>query len=543
MPWGTHRTWTLIATLWLAALAYYLTRDYLHPDVSWVLVATGRMLDGARIYRDIIEINPPMIFYSAAPGVLLARLTGWQAMTGFSAYVLLLVLGSVALTAVVHARAAVLSPRAQGLLSLAALIALALLPVADFGEREHFTAILTLPYVALLSARYADRDCDARLAGIVGLAAGLGFAFKPYFLIVPVMLELHQMIRRRSLTASFRPETLCASVVLALYAVMVLLLHPEYLERIVPYGVLVYEAYAKPFAYAFLQPSLPSLLLPLAAYGLVRLTYRDSRFLDAYAIAAAGFFIAYLVQAKGWSYHLIPVFTFLWMAAAASAVLLFSTRPSEVPQARRRLVAATAVVSLLGLAASPAIHGSARSPFADNLTPIVQRIAPTGSLYAFTSHVWVSFPLVAKTGLDWASRFPAQWLLPGIINGLQAADASDSDIRQRLKTVERFTIDAVIGDLTANRPDIVLVDLDNPYFDGPPFDYIGYFERDPRFRELWRGYVKVEEFTFDEPVPPSDEGRFDQRRPRRFEIFCRRDSAARCAAPAAVADAAGPAAR
>lgn len=543
MSRGAQRTWILIGGLWLAAVAYYLTRDYLHHDVGWTLLATGRMLDGARLYRDIIEVNPPMIFYSAAPGVLLARLAGWSAMTGFSAYVLLLILGSVALTALVQARAAVLSPRAQGVMSLSALVALTLLPAADFGEREHFTAILTLPYVALLSARYADRTCDARLAGIVGLVAGLGLAFKPYFLVVPAMLELYQMIRRRSIVAAFRPETLCAATVIALYAGTVVLLHPEYIDRIVPYGVLVYEAYAKPFAYAFLQPKLPSILMPLAVYALVRVSVRDSRFLDAYAVAAGGFFVAYLVQAKGWSYHLVPVFAFLWMAAAAATILLFGAPAGEAPQRKRRLMAATAVVSLLGLIASPAIHGSARSPFSDILAPVVHRIAPSGSLYAFTSHVWVPFPLVARTGLDWASRFPAQWLLPGVINGLHDADASESDLRRRLKEIERFAVDAVIEDLQANRPQIVLVDMDCQYIDGPPFDYIGYFARDPRFRTLWRDYVKADEILFDELVSPSDQGRFNHRRLRRFEIYCRRDSAPGCAASAAVADAAEPAAR
>ena len=36
----------------------------LNTDVSWLLVIGERMLDGQRLYRDIIEINPPM---AAAP--------------------------------------------------------------------------------------------------------------------------------------------------------------------------------------------------------------------------------------------------------------------------------------------------------------------------------------------------------------------------------------------------------------------------------------------------------------------------------------------
>jgi hypothetical protein len=540
MPRRAHRTWILIGTLWLAALAYYLTRDYLHPDVSWVLLATGRMLDGARLYRDIIEVNPPLIFYSAVPGVLLARLAGWPVMAGFSMYVLLLVLGSLVLAALIQARAMALPARAQGFMILAGLLALVLLPVADFGEREHFTAILTLPYVGLLAARYADRDCDARLAIIAGLAAGIGLAFKPHFLVVPLALELYQIVRCRSLRAAFRPETVCAAVVIALYAGGVLLLHPEYLDRIVPYGILVYGAYAKPLAYAFLQPKLPTLLLPLAAYGLVRLTVRDSRFLDAYAIAAAGFFAAYLIQAKGWSYQLIPVVVFAWMCAAGAAMMLLDAQAIETSAGRRRLITATVVISLFGLAATPAIHGSARSPFAETLAPIVQRIAPSGSLYAFTSHVWVPFPLVSSTGHDWASRFPAQWLLPGIVNGLRAGAGNAVDHRG-LEEIERFTIDAVIEDLQANRPEIVLVDRDNPYFDEPGFDYIGYFDRDPRFHALWRNYVKADELAFDEMVPPTEQGDFHLRRTRRFEIYCRRDTAPGCAASEAIADAAAPA--
>ena len=32
----------------------------LNTDVSWLLVVCERMLDGQHLYRDIIEINPPM---------------------------------------------------------------------------------------------------------------------------------------------------------------------------------------------------------------------------------------------------------------------------------------------------------------------------------------------------------------------------------------------------------------------------------------------------------------------------------------------------
>jgi hypothetical protein len=528
-----NNPWIAIGALWLAALAYYLTRQYLHPDVSWALVATERMLEGARLYRDIIEVNPPLIFYSAVPAVLAAQLTGWPVMPSFVVYVLLLIAASLVLTARILDSTAALPRGRRGWMILAGFFALALLPVTDFGEREHFTAILTLPYVALLSARFLDRGCDARLAAVAGLAAGIGFAFKPYFLIVPAALELYLLVRRRSLTAAFRPETIGAGLAVAIYAAAVYLAHPEYFDRIVPYGLVVYSAYTKPLLKVLRQPEIPTLLLAVMAYAVARVSGRASRSLDAYAIAAGGFFIAYLTQAKGWSYHLIPVAAFLWMAVAG-AVLTPSDERAEVPIRTRRLLIATMALALAGAAYGPATRGATRSPFADRLAPIVRGIAPTGSLYAFTSHVWVPFPLISTTGLDWASRFPTQWLLPGVVNGLHDAGPA---ARARLEEVERFVVDAVIEDLERNRPEIVLVDLANPYFAGPPFDYLGYFERYPRFRSVWSNYVKMEQFSFVERVGPVELGRAEPSRTRRFDIYCRRDTAPGCTPPETIAGA------
>jgi len=38
----------------------------LHSDVSWYLVATERFVNGARLYQDVIEVNPPLAFYLMA---------------------------------------------------------------------------------------------------------------------------------------------------------------------------------------------------------------------------------------------------------------------------------------------------------------------------------------------------------------------------------------------------------------------------------------------------------------------------------------------
>ncbi len=46
------------------------------PDNAFLLYAAGRVLDGAKLYVDIVEINPPLIIAFNFPPILIARLIG-----------------------------------------------------------------------------------------------------------------------------------------------------------------------------------------------------------------------------------------------------------------------------------------------------------------------------------------------------------------------------------------------------------------------------------------------------------------------------------
>lgn len=60
-------------------------------DVAWLLYAAGRVMDGAKLYVDIYEINPPLAIYFDFPPVGIARLFGWPEIPVFYGYVLALV--------------------------------------------------------------------------------------------------------------------------------------------------------------------------------------------------------------------------------------------------------------------------------------------------------------------------------------------------------------------------------------------------------------------------------------------------------------------
>jgi hypothetical protein len=48
--------------------------SYARPDTGFLLDAAARVLDGARLYVDVVEINPPLIIALNMVAVLFARL-------------------------------------------------------------------------------------------------------------------------------------------------------------------------------------------------------------------------------------------------------------------------------------------------------------------------------------------------------------------------------------------------------------------------------------------------------------------------------------
>jgi hypothetical protein len=506
----------LLATGWLAAFLFYLPLPIDH-DASWYLLSTGRILDGERAYRDIIELNPPLAFYLMMPPVAAARLTGLSPEHCFVGYLFLLSAASLALA---HRLLASL-PRSsllyrRGML-VATLGAFALIPTPFFGEREHLMFILVLPYLLLAASRLTGGSCRFGLAVVIGALGATGFGVKPYFLLVPVLLEIYAIALTRSIRFAFRPETWMLGIGIGLYGASIVLLNPDYLNFIVPMTSLVYGAYAAPMNAVIRAMPLLAFGLATVMYVVTRLSRPANRTTDVFALAAVGFTAAYLVQQKGWLYQLIPGTAAMWLTAASVLLGIIEQRAENKGQKGSNAMLYGAVAALAYLLIGPQMTGHYRNPLADDLMPVVQKHAGEGAIFAFTSDVWVAFPLVNEAHVGWASRFPAQWLLPGVVVQLTQSDPMDPARRQKLQEVERYSVDAVIEDLNKTPPDIVIVDDGSPFFGHGSFDYLAYFGRDPRFVEFWQPYVKIGETSIKLPGE------------RKFEVWCRRYAKHDCA--------------
>jgi hypothetical protein len=177
--------WLLIALVFAVAI---LLRQIvpLNTDVSWLLTIGERVLDGQRLYVDIVEINPPMAVFAYLPGIAVARALGVDPKNVTDALIMMLAASSLLATARVLRLSLLLSHVRLASLAMWAAAVVTMLPMQVFGQREHIATLTFLPALAVYALRGNREQPPLWSILMAGIGAGITLAFKPFFL-VPVV--------------------------------------------------------------------------------------------------------------------------------------------------------------------------------------------------------------------------------------------------------------------------------------------------------------------------------------------------------------------
>ena len=472
------------------------------PDLSWLLYVAGRLLDGARLNLDVVEINPPLIVWLNVPPALVARFLGVPDIQVYRAAVALAAILSLWFVARLLRR----EDPARGtldrrLLLLLLAVVLFVLPLADFGQREHLLLIATLPYIVVAAARANRRAIPRSAAAVVGLAAGLGLALKPYFLLLPLLLEAWLAARRS--VRPVRPETVAAAGVLLVYAGAVLVFGGDYLSLARAYGA-EYVGYLRDplllTALAGQGAGIPllALLAALALRGRGRRGAVDTAML----LATLALYASAVLQQKGWRYYFYPA-----MATGLVSLAIQVGRARGVPLSLAgRIYAAAAMAALafvpvraaadgLRELARPRLARFAADPDLPALAQAVRAAAPGGSLWALSINMASSFPLVREVGGSWTSRLPGLWLLESLYRDQLAGQAPLAfRVPEEQPPAERYLNRVVVEDLRRGRPDLILELRPAPdrfEWGTRRLDYVAYFSRDPAFAREFASYRPI----------------------------------------------------
>jgi len=461
-------------------------------DVAWQLWIAGRLHAGARLYRDIIEVNPPLWFWMALP---IDRVADWLHVRIEA--VLAVAMGCYAAVSLAATDRFLtsLAPRRRTMLLAFAALALLGIPWVHLGQREQIVLIGTLPYAALIAARRQRLPVSTGLALLIGIIAAAGFALKHYFLIVPGLLELWLISGQGRAWSWRRPEVMALVGFGLLYAAAFLLLARDFFTVVVPLVQLSYGLLGAPSVLHLFGPfAVAGLILLCVLGGHVKVLRAEAPLASALFVASIAFAGIYFIQAKGWVYHSIPL---LGCTSLAIAALLVE---SDASMRFLRLAAPALLALPLFLTAEEQLHPSLPSPDLNGAIAGIRPGESVGFLAVETAVPW-SVTLQHKFRNPW--RYMGHWMLGAIVRNEQQGNPDP-----RLTALGRQIVSETVQDFACAPPTRIIVSRPQPGQAG--YDIMTFFMRDPRFVEMLSHYRVRSRTSFEtyervsSLAPPAD---------------------------------------
>jgi len=490
-----------VAVVWAAWAV--LSAVPMSHDVAFFFYTSGRMLDGAKLYRDILEINPPLVYYFGVPPAWLARTLGLEPIPVFYGYCMVFVGAALFLMSRVALRATVFSGVAVRRVTLLALLCIELIMVSaygmfnQFGQREHLALVLILPYLVATATAAAGQPVGLGLGVSVGVFAGVGMAFKPLFLAPWVLAEIYVATRARSWRRLVRPESVAIAVTQAIFVVLVLTLEPGYLTN-ARLDLAVRPGLIGPFSGLVLRPEVLLWLLAGLALLFLRRGTSDDDLAKVLFLAAGAFLFAAVAQRRGSDYHYYPV-----LALSAFLLVVIFTRWLESRFLVRPRKAWSLLTSLLGVGMLAAVglesahlRQAMQRPQVSELAQLVTEHARDGSVYQLASTVDPLFPAINQAHGHWQGHFN---LLSSWLSSYLFRDPSLPRYNkpEEMGKIELMVFRIVIADLLKDPPKLLVVETSDCKFRLPcrRFDFIEYFGQADEFRELMGRYELVRQLS------------------------------------------------
>jgi hypothetical protein len=445
--------WLAIAGLFAAAIALrHLVAG--NTDVSWLLIVGERVLDGQRLYVDVLETNPPIAVLVYVPGIAMARALGLRPELVTDGLILALAAASLCTTAQMLRGAAAFDGTRPWPLAMLAVAVLTILPMHIFGQREHIALMAFLPALAACTLR-GDREPVAPWAvAAAALGAAVTMMFKPYFALAVGGSIVAAALHAKSWRTPFAPENIIAALIVMLYGVVVFTVYPEYFTLIFPLVRDVYLALVVSWS-ALLATSATTLWLA-AAIGAVALRRRENHpeksaaALSTMLAGSLGFALAFYLQRKGWAYQSYPMIA-LALLALGTAIAKTSV---QTPLDRRFRQGGLAV--LAAIFAAGCMWFNATFNVRDIDAPVAQlNLHP--KILMLSSEAVIGHPLARNLDGVWVSRQQGLWIRE-FVRRLRQAGAVDPQLDARFELYLARERAGLIADFQNHPPDIILVD-------------------------------------------------------------------------------------
>lgn len=300
----------------------------LNRDVSWLLQVTKQLLDGGIYVRDFFEIDPPGILYVYSPVIFLIKYCALPTDIAFKLYIFCLTSLSLSLSYPLLKKI-IADPFLRHAIFLTMTAVFLIFPVEELGQKEHLLVLFSMPYllyISLLAQKPAEHISNIK-TGLIGCIAGVGFCLKPYFLIVPILLELHHAWAQKNPFACLRTDTGLICLVLITYCLALLSFHQTYLLIELPLLLrYFYSSISSTMSMLLFNPITCFFYFSIALFAIQKKNMPYQSLCTTLVLALSGLTIAYIAQRTLWYYHLLPILSL------TTVLVVILTNPVPTPK-------------------------------------------------------------------------------------------------------------------------------------------------------------------------------------------------------------------
>ncbi|WP_202351856.1 hypothetical protein [Mesorhizobium sp. 113-1-2] len=470
-----------------------------NTDVSWLIVICEKVLDGQKLYVDILETNPPFSVALYIGPVWLANRLGISPESAIECFIYLVFFVSIALSAMVIERGRIFADLKTPWIYPALAVLLLIMPGNVFGQREHIGTMLFMPMLFLMMWRFENRahaPVPLGLAVAVGLAGSVLLLVKPHWATGIVVPYLFIAWRRRSLMACLTAENVVIFTVCAAYLASVYIWFPEFLGTFLQ---VLMRYYVSLRANINIVAALPTfaIFVVFAVFQMRKSVWRDD---VALAMASAGgLFVSMVYLGKYWPNHQYPfqttlVFAMLLAVASRWRMALGLANAEAAPEITSVKLHAAAWLAVVA-ALSVTHHQFYQLPEKSLVDAIKSRYA-SPSIVQVSSDLSVGNPLTRMSNGRWLSAYAHDWVGTYALWGLMRGTYQGEDERIARQDLDDYTryVNSLIRD---NKPDIILMDRMNKKksawsltADFPPI-WIVWMRQNADFQTLMEGYEEI----------------------------------------------------
>jgi hypothetical protein len=361
-------------------------------------------------------------------------------------------------------------------------------PGYDFGQREHWALLLTLPYVVARSRRITGTTISNTAGFAIGFAACLGFCFKPYFLLVPISLEIWLLARTRRAFVWVSPETIAMVVTGFVYFGLIVIYVPTYLKHDVPSVLLAYWTVQDPLPevmfWAIKWLALTG-LLALLGYVTHPEGERTSALAQAFAVAGAAYLVNALAQMGTASYRFLPSAVFFALCALA---LLMAGMP-------RRL---GIIAVLIAAGFFPSAVEAVRTFAGGGPTALIEQLAavfranpgPNRTVSGFITAPTDVLPAIIASEMKWAGPTCCVYLIAAAV---RVDEASPAD-RPAIRAASLDQAEIAIAAMRTEKPGVIVIDANDDmlgFRNHRKFNYLEWLDAHTDFASVLADYREI----------------------------------------------------